>query len=189
MPRTPAVVLLSVAALTSTACSTSSQARASRPLHAQGDEPVAFSALGAKYRVPARLAITDHNREPGVAWFDFTDQNTGCTGAVVFITSSERARVASYLKESMDEDVAGFKQQGIEAEVVPASEPVLGEKASVRVAKLKSTDDTAAKAHFGVFVAEQRLLVLGNVFCGDPGLMDEQLHFVAQVVNSQQQPN
>ncbi len=189
MSRPLVAVVAAAVALTSAACATGAGGRRLQPLPPQGDAPVAFSALGARYSVPPRLAITDHDREPGVAWFEFTDQNTGCSGGLVFLASSDSARASSYVSKTMQEDVAGFKQHGVESEVRPTTEPILGEKAAVQVASLKTPSDKAAKAHFGVYIAEQQLVVMGNLFCADPGLMEPQLHFVAQVVNSQKPAN
>lgn len=189
MSRLFLAVLAAAVAVTSTACATGAGGRSLQPLPHQGDAPVAFTALGARYSVPPRLAITDHDRQPGLAWFEYTDQNTGCSGGLIFLTSSDSARASSYVSKTMQEDVAGFKQHGVESEVKPTTEPILGEKAAVQVASLTTPSDKAAKAHFGVFIAEQQLVVMGNLFCSDPGLMEPQLHFVAQVVNSQKQAN
>jgi opacity protein-like surface antigen len=176
---------LAVVALVASGCATAAGGRQPQPLAHEGDAPIAFTALGARYSVPPRFAITDHDKEPGVAWFDYTDQNTGCRGSVVFITTSDRARASGYVTNAMKKDVEGFQRQGIAAQVRPTTEPMLGENAQVQVADLTSTDDKAAKAHFGAFIAEQQLVVVGEVFCRDPGLLEPQLHTLAQVVNSQ----
>ena len=90
--------LLVAAVLVASACATTdSQGREPRPLAPTGDSPIAFGALGAKYEVPQRLRITDHDKKPGMVWFDFIDNNNGCVGAVVFYASSDRSRPMSYV--------------------------------------------------------------------------------------------
>lgn len=181
--------LLVLAALVATACATTdSQARQLRPLAPNGDSPLSFAALGAKYEVPARLRITDHDKQPGMVWFDFTDDHNGCTGAIIFTASSDRKRPFAYVSAASEKDKQNFEATGITTALSPVShQPMLGEKAVVQVANLSTKTDSAAKAHFGVFVPEQQLTVIGSVFCEDPGFIEPQLHVLGQVINSQQQ--
>lgn len=180
---------LILTALVASACATTDgSARQPRPLAPTGDSPIAFGALGAKYEVPQRLRITDHDKKPGMVWFDFIDNNNGCVGAVVFYASSDRNRPMSYVSSATETDKQDFQTKGIDLSLAPAShQPMLGEKALVQVANLSTKTDKAAKAHFGVFVPEQQLAVVGNVFCDDPGFIEPQLQVISQVVNSQQQ--
>lgn len=178
-------LLLSAAVLAVSSSCATVNARQSHPLAHQGDGPLAFGALGAKYQVPARLAVTDHAREPGMAWFDFTDQENACAGALVFVASSDAKRPANYVSNAMQKDQATFRAQGIEAKISPTTQPMLGEKALVQVAQLTTPSEKAAKAHFSVYVPEQQLVVMGSVFCADPGFIDPQLQLLASVVDSQ----
>jgi hypothetical protein len=178
-------LLLSAAVLVVSSSCATMNAHQSHPLTHQGDAPLAFGALGAKYQVPARLSVTDHAREPGVAWFDFTDQENACSGALVFVASSDANRPANYVTHSIEKDLLTFKEKGIEAKVSPSIQPMLGEKALVRVAQLSTASDKAAKAHFSVYIPEQQLVVMGSIFCTDPGFMDPQLQLLASVIDSQ----
>ena len=107
--------LLIAAVLVASACATTdSLGRQPRPLAATGDSPIAFGALGAKYEVPQRLKITDHDKKPGMVWFDFIDNNNGCVGAVVFYASSDRSRPMSYVSSATETDKQEFQTKGID---------------------------------------------------------------------------
>ena len=71
----------------------------------------------------------------------------------------------SYVSSATETDKAEFQTRGIDLSLEPASQqPMLGEKALVQIANLSTKTEKAAKAHFGVFVPEQQLAVVGNVF-------------------------
>lgn len=167
----------------STACATVS-GRAAKPLPTDGTKPVQFTALGATYSVPPRLGILDHDRKPGMAWLDFVDNNTGCKGGLAFIATTDRSVLQRPHAQAV-ESAGEFKRRGVDFKLIDRTQPMLGDKAAVTVTELKTSNDQAAEVHFGLFVAEQQLFVVGNMYCDDPGFVDPQLQVLALVVDSQ----
>ncbi|MBL9039024.1 MAG: hypothetical protein JNG84_10950 [Archangium sp.] len=172
----------------STACATTPPAEPARklqPLDHQGQPFLPFEGLGATYSIQKRLQVTDHLREPGIAWFDFVDTVNACMGSVVFRSTSQaediRRRVAGNVAESTTE----YQKDGIQVQVSQRTKASLGEAWSVNVLTLTNPSDTAAKSHLGLFLPTQQLGVLIDIFCRDPGFMDAAIAEAITVVETQ----
>lgn len=181
--------LFLLAALLSASCATTGNDAATArrtpvPIATNGSETTRFSALGATYAVPAHWKIPDHERAPGIAWIDFVDQFNGCKGSVVWRATTDADLARSTTKENIERDSAGYQKEGTNVSVEPKSLRSLNTEWSAATLQLKNATDTAAKSYLALFLPDKKLVLLVDVFCDDPGFMEDSLGLVAKLADS-----
>ncbi|MBI5545038.1 MAG: hypothetical protein HY901_14195 [Deltaproteobacteria bacterium] len=155
-------------------------------LPSEAGQPLMVPILAARYTVPPRFDVEDHQEAPGTYLFSFVDRVSRCEGFLFFETNSDAALHEQFVLQKTEALRADWEAQHLGVSQRPETLPILGKDARVTVFEVVASDGSARAALADRHVAEQNLSLLGYVFCDDPGLLRSQLETVAEVINSQQ---
>lgn len=188
--RAAALFAAAAATLAFAACATTSQPAptaepAKAPLAREPGNPLEVPILAARYTLPPRIDVDDHQDAPGNYLFSFVDRITSCEGFFLFETVSQAAVHDQYVQEKTTALNADWKKNSLAVTQRLESMTLLGQQAHVTVFDVQGTDGSARAAMVDRHFADQNLSIVAYVFCADPGLLTNQLQAVADVVNSQ----